>query len=577
MDQTAGNRAKLFIQVFAALLLTIVFYAMVAMGLIAPFGLPLYLWHKSGEFHVVFSIILFTIGIAFLWHLFANRRREDTPGPIAFISLRKYPLLEEMVQAVAKQAREKLPDSVCLTLQSDAWVLERGWFFNRKRIMGLGMPLFYFLTQEELKSVVAHEYGHYLGGDTGLSGWAYRHRRIVNHFADYNPLFLLYAKVFLRLIRAATQAQEIAADTFSARCTSPAIAARALRKLDEHEVIFDTYMKYAVWPALEQGYLPSILEGYELYLGDKASKELIEKRREEIRAYQDELPQGNLSYHPPLEQRLRHLESMSEETENEDTQPARELIKNWEKLEKKMLSIPNRPFLPLAWDKIWNEVHLPAMQRDLMMFEEALAGIPIRAAKALLENPRALSEKIVELSGGSPDAHKLGIIIINIVSNALVLALVEKGWRVPGGIARINRIQLTRAGRSVIPRDMVRDLAQTRMSEEAWTAFCQKEKIGDWEMSCPGRNVKDLAKVPEGGMSFVSYEDATTAKTVMQKEPRDPVHRKLSGAQIFYIIFFLSLLMSGLTRCMRGIAQEHGDKPIGRFIQRALEYNQRYR
>lgn len=45
-----------------------------------------------------------------------------------------------------------------------------------KRVMGLGLPLLNALTVSELRAVLAHEFGHFVGGDTSLGKWIHKTR-----------------------------------------------------------------------------------------------------------------------------------------------------------------------------------------------------------------------------------------------------------------------------------------------------------------------------------------------------------------------------------------------------------------
>ena len=42
--------------------------------------------------------------------------------------------------------------------------------------MGIGLPLLQALTSSQFRAVIAHEFGHYAGGDLKLGGWIYKTR-----------------------------------------------------------------------------------------------------------------------------------------------------------------------------------------------------------------------------------------------------------------------------------------------------------------------------------------------------------------------------------------------------------------
>lgn len=64
------------------------------------------------------------------------------------------------------------PEEIYLTALPDLGVTEIGGTLGigGRRILVLGVPLLHWLTVAELRAGLAHELGHYLGGDTKLSG-----------------------------------------------------------------------------------------------------------------------------------------------------------------------------------------------------------------------------------------------------------------------------------------------------------------------------------------------------------------------------------------------------------------------
>lgn len=82
------------------------------------------------------------------------------------------PRLHELVDSVAADVGEPPPDGIYLDLPVNASVTEH----RRRRMMLLGLPLLATLDAEELRAVIAHEYGHYTGGDTRFAGWIWRTR-----------------------------------------------------------------------------------------------------------------------------------------------------------------------------------------------------------------------------------------------------------------------------------------------------------------------------------------------------------------------------------------------------------------
>jgi Zn-dependent protease with chaperone function len=71
-----------------------------------------------------------------------------------------------------------MPAEVYLVPDVNAWVMQRGGLmdFGSRRVMGLGLPLMRILTCSQLRAMLAHEFGHYHGGDTKIGPWIYKTR-----------------------------------------------------------------------------------------------------------------------------------------------------------------------------------------------------------------------------------------------------------------------------------------------------------------------------------------------------------------------------------------------------------------
>jgi heat shock protein HtpX len=146
----------------AAIALTIGFYVL-ALGLAAALiGLPVY-GFATGHFSV-WAITALILGAAILHAAFPRRVRFEAPGPR--IDRASQPRLLELVEDEARAMDEKPPDEVYATMEVNAAVSDAG---RGRRVMIVGLPLLELLSERGLRSVIAHELGHYAGGDPG---WA---------------------------------------------------------------------------------------------------------------------------------------------------------------------------------------------------------------------------------------------------------------------------------------------------------------------------------------------------------------------------------------------------------------------
>lgn len=170
-----------------AVALTVTFYLLaviIALGLIVT---PIALWASSGHGNLWVTVAMVGAGATILRAIVPERDRFEPPGPE--LSPEEQPRLRQLVDAVAAEVGEPPPDAVYLDLPVNASVLEH----RRRRIMLLGLPLLATVDADELRAVIAHEYGHYAGGDTRFAGWIWRTRvailKTVAHLVESGSWF----------------------------------------------------------------------------------------------------------------------------------------------------------------------------------------------------------------------------------------------------------------------------------------------------------------------------------------------------------------------------------------------------
>ncbi|MEJ2694275.1 MAG: M48 family metallopeptidase [Candidatus Thiodiazotropha sp.] len=166
------------------------------------------------------------------------------PPPQGFTLKRKeFPILFAQLDSLSKQLKSLKIHEVILDRSLNAAVVQHprlgvlGW---HKNYLILGYQLMLSLSPEEMRSVLAHEFGHLSGNHSRFSGWIYRVRltwlrvmsafdqvdswgaRMMRKFFDwYSPQFEAYSFALAR-------SNEYTADAISAELTSPEIATRAL-------------------------------------------------------------------------------------------------------------------------------------------------------------------------------------------------------------------------------------------------------------------------------------------------------------------------------------------------------------
>ncbi len=315
---------SLRLRVVLAVALTFGFYAL-ALGLMAAMVWVLFEPNVPGRVlgFCIFGVVV--IGISIIpWP-----RRFVPPGPL-LNPAGQAPLFAEL-QGVASAVGETMPAEVYISPEMNAGVLVR----RRRRVMVLGLPLMQVLTVNEMRAVLAHEFGHYHGGDTRLGPWIYRTReaieRIVQNASRQSAIlqipFLWYGRMFMRITQAVSRRQELTADALAARTFGAAAMIGGLRALARGSAAWSAYWRTEVVPLLEAGFQPPIADGFQRFLSEPQVKEGAEKAAQELLSQARSDPYDS---HPPDTERIAALGSMPSGPDDPAGPPAATLVNSIE-------------------------------------------------------------------------------------------------------------------------------------------------------------------------------------------------------------------------------------------------------
>ncbi|MCP4386180.1 MAG: M48 family metalloprotease [Hyphomicrobiales bacterium] len=207
---------------------------------------------------------------------------------------------------------------VAVVEHSDRPLLRRG--AERQLILGLGT--LNGMTIAQLTSVLAHEYGHFVNGDTAGGTVAYRTRLSMAVMATelahaglagpYNAAWLfldMYHTLFLRISQGASRLQEALADRIAARINGPDTLAAALTHVVRQQFIFDDQVATEVDDISRN--TRAISNIYQLPLPDYVDDPYwFEKRLAAALTGRD----AELDSHPPLEHRLAYVATLPQTT-----------------------------------------------------------------------------------------------------------------------------------------------------------------------------------------------------------------------------------------------------------------------
>lgn len=302
---------------FGYLVIFLVLFALIGLagGLVAS------AFVSTGLFILLLKKKLIIAVGAGIWVLLRALWVKFAPPEGYSLQRKQFPQLFAELDQLTKQLDSLKIHEVILDRNLNASVVQHprlgilGW---HKNYLILGYQLLLTLSPEEMRSVVAHEFGHLSGNHSRFSGWIYRVRitwiRILSAFEDVDSwggrlmrkFFHWYSPQFEAYSFALARNNEYEADAISAELTSPEIATRALVNVHAtapyvDKRYWDSYFKYAD----EQEHPPHApFEGLARFLGDNpmAREEMLESIRKEMAVethYADT--------HPCLKDRVRAL------------------------------------------------------------------------------------------------------------------------------------------------------------------------------------------------------------------------------------------------------------------------------
>lgn len=275
----------------------------------------------------VFAATVWAVGYG-TWKALRTRRPAPQGLPLDRSTA---PQLWTTVDELAAAVGTRTPDELYLVPDVNAAVEERSRLMGLvggRRYMYIGMPLLQAFTVAQLRSVLAHELGHYSGRHTRLAGISYRGRlalgRTISHIGSANVagwIFRGYGRLYVMVENSVSRRQELEADLASVRVAGREAAASALREVKVLNAAFGFYLTRYVGPGLESGYAPD-----DLFAGFAA---LLHARTDEIaemRANLPDQPRSVWDTHPPLGVRLAAVMAAPESPIPVDSRPARVLI-----------------------------------------------------------------------------------------------------------------------------------------------------------------------------------------------------------------------------------------------------------
>ena len=488
----------------AAIALTIGFYVLALVIVAACLAAAILPWVFRGSNNLWLTVIGVFLAFSVLTGLIPRRLRFVPDG--VRISPADQPRLFALIDDEVDAAKEAPPERVYATLQVNAAVTEVGG----GRVMEVGLPLMHMLSERELRSVIAHELGHYAGGDTRLGPWIYRTRetimRTVSRLTKANDdmwsrrlvrtPFIWYGNAFLRITNTISRRQEFAADARAALSAGRDAQVSALRRVHAYGAAFDGYWMNEVVPVLDAKRRPPIGEGFRRFIADdgveRTAKEILER----------ELAEGTTSpydSHPSLPERIAAVQELPA-GEPDASPPAISLVDDPEALERaildKLLGDEAGEFQAIAWDEVGRGVYLerarhltgefPQIIRDVSVggLPEAVEAIPRTAAELRGPQDDRLVDQAVE--AGFPDGTEyVANLVAAVLADGVIAALERAGWEIEAPPAQ--PVAARRGADVLQPHTAVHELRAGDLSAETWRDRVSALGVADLPLAAESR------------------------------------------------------------------------------------------
>ena len=306
----------------------------------------------KGLFLIVFLVL--ALGRAF-WA--AHRLSVDDASGL-LLTPADQPRLWNEVRAIAQTVGTRAPDEIRLAPEVNASVSEESRLLGLvggRRVMTIGAPLMMGLSGQQLRSVLAHELGHFSHRHTALAPIAYRGQVTLGHIVGQlghesvtGRVFKAYGGLYLRLTRSVSRRQELEADGWSHRVAGRTASAEAMREIPALDALWMHFLEEYAFRV--EGVRPDdLLDGFaNLLVSPRRQQEMAEIRR----ALPEE-PSSPYDTHPSLASRVAFFESLPDDGIPDDETSAVEFLEEPEavlnQLETEMFAPTQLEPRPWSW------------------------------------------------------------------------------------------------------------------------------------------------------------------------------------------------------------------------------------
>ncbi|WP_170179018.1 M48 family metallopeptidase [Solirubrobacter pauli] len=447
----------------------------IGVGLIAA---PIIGW-ANGTGNIWLTITAIFLGGSILYAIVPRRSRFEPPG--LRLTDAEAPGLLGMIREEAEAVDEPPVDDVYLTMEINAAVTQAS---KGRRVMIVGLPLVELLSERELRGVIAHEFGHYRGGDLKAGPFIWRTRAAIGRTIDQlseddgdeswtqrlvRLPFIWYGKAFMRITAAISRREEFAADRCAVERVGRDALISMLHRIRGGAAAFDAYWHNEVVPVLQVGRRPPVAEGFKRFMADEQVRESTDSFvADQLKAKSD--PYDS---HPSLAERIAAVEGLPADDQGDST-PAIGLIRDPQALERRVmegiLGEDAAQFEPVDWDEVGVEVYGVRARASVEQFADFLDGVTIGTVPDAVDRIPATAYELVERdTDQQPYAEEA---LTSVLGDAVLVSLKEHGWELHAPPA--EPVSAARGDTSLLPMHLVHALRDGKLSADEW-----RERMGE--------------------------------------------------------------------------------------------------
>lgn len=472
-----------------AIVLMVGFYALalgMAGGLLwIPYAEMAYAHHFTPKI----ALVCLVAGGTILWAVLPRPDRFTAPGP--HLRRAQHPRLFEKLEAIAQATRQAMPTEVYLVSDVNAWVAQRGGVMGlgSRRVMGLGLPLMRILSCSQFSAVLAHEFGHYHGGDTKIGPWIYKTRAAIGRTLHalgsgswLQAPFRWYGMMFLRITHAISRRQEYVADELAARTVGARPLIEGLHSVHKVGPAYAFYWHQECAPVLGAGFLPPLADGFHQFVRARPIAERMDQR------LQEELTSGEADpydTHPPLKDRVAALAKLPQGSDSAEDLPAASLLEDVPALERELMAqmagAEAATLKQIPWDDVGAHVYIPQWTRLVQASAAGLKGVRAESLPQIAGDLKGFGKTLHDQSNEPADDEHAEALAIAVVGAALLLLLVARGGRlnvIPG-----EDFFVSLGGHDVKAFTVVPALKSGALTAQAWEQQCAELGIAGADLS----------------------------------------------------------------------------------------------